>query len=130
MRKNKHSNIKNTHGRRCTTNQETPTEQGMDESLQRIFPGFALRDGQRQVIAHILEQPDGDVVCTFPTGYGKSLCYIVPVEVLGRACVVVSPLCSLIQVRVAIRFPVICAKIVQLDSGACSDSLSGDLSEN
>tara|TARA_B100002051_G_scaffold160173_1_gene151405 strand:+ start:295 stop:660 length:366 start_codon:yes stop_codon:yes gene_type:complete len=121
----------------------------MDESLQRIFPGFALRDGQRQVIAHILEQPDGDVVCTFPTGYGKSLCYIVPVEVLGRACVVVSPLCSLIQVRVAIRFPVIgakivqliqvrvairfpviCRKIVQLDSGACSDSLSGDLSEN
>lgn len=61
------------------------------------FP--TLKPGQRDVIEHVLESGDdgGDVVCKFPTGYGKSLCYCVPVLHLRRWALVVSPLCSLIQ---------------------------------
>ena len=45
---------------------------------------------------------NSDILCTFPTGYGKSLCYIIPAHVLAAPCIVVSPLCSLIQVVISL----------------------------
>lgn len=65
--------------------------------VSHVFPGIALRPGQASVIESILASPGDDIICTFPTGYGKSLCYIAPVLALGQGCIVVSPLCSLIQ---------------------------------
>lgn len=66
--------------------------------IANVFPGITLRPGQATVIESILACPRGDIICTFPTGYGKSLCYIAPVLALRQGCIVVSPLCSLIQV--------------------------------
>ena len=39
----------------------------------------------------------GDLICGFPTGYGKSVCYALPALHLGALALVVSPLCSLIH---------------------------------
>ena len=95
---------------------------GIETTMQQEFPSLHLRAGQEQVITHILSEgnshrtqlslfalkltntlntatgQNSDVLCTFPTGYGKSLCYIIPAHVLAAPCIVVSPLCSLIQV--------------------------------
>jgi ATP-dependent DNA helicase RecQ len=60
------------------------------------FPNF--RGVQARAIAAALEGRDAVVVMA--TGGGKSLCYLLPPLVLGRAVVVVSPLCSLMQDQV------------------------------
>ena len=75
-------------------------EQDAVERTVAAYFGFAaLKAGQREVIEHLLATGDGggDVVCKFPTGIGKSLCYCVPVLNTHRFALVVSPLCSLIQ---------------------------------
>ena len=67
-------------------------------SLREHF-GFAdFREGQREVIAAILEGKDAVVV--MPTGSGKSLCYQLPAMMLGGATVVVSPLIALMKDQV------------------------------
>ena len=94
----------------------------IETTMQQEFSSLHLRAGQQQVITHILSEgnshrtqnqfictqtnqtlntateQNSDILCTFPTGYGKSLCYIIPAHVLAAPCIVVSPLCSLIQV--------------------------------
>ena len=67
-------------------------------SLHEHF-GFAdFREGQREVVAAILEGKDAVVV--MPTGSGKSLCYQLPALMLGGATVVVSPLIALMKDQV------------------------------
>jgi len=68
-------------------------------TVAAYFGFAALKPGQREVIEHLLAAGDGggDVVCKFPTGFGKSLCYCVPALHARRLALVVSPLCSLIQ---------------------------------
>ena len=67
-------------------------------SLREHF-GFAdFREGQREVIAAILEGKDAVVV--MPTGSGKSLCYQLPAMMFGGATVVVSPLIALMKDQV------------------------------
>ncbi|MGH9971155.1 MAG: RecQ family ATP-dependent DNA helicase [Pyrinomonadaceae bacterium] len=67
-------------------------------SLREHF-GFAeFREGQREVIAAILEGKDAVVV--MPTGSGKSLCYQLPALMLGGATLVVSPLIALMKDQV------------------------------
>jgi ATP-dependent DNA helicase RecQ len=67
-------------------------------SLRAHF-GFAdFREGQREVIAAILEGKDAVVV--MPTGSGKSLCYQLPAMMFGGATVVVSPLIALMKDQV------------------------------
>jgi ATP-dependent DNA helicase RecQ len=68
------------------------------ESLHEHF-GFAeFREGQREVIAAILEGKDAVVV--MPTGSGKSLCYQLPALMFGGATLVVSPLIALMKDQV------------------------------
>jgi RecQ family ATP-dependent DNA helicase len=71
----------------------------VQRTVTAYFGFAALKAGQREVIEHLLATGDGggDVVCKFPTGFGKSLCYCVPVLHTRRLALVVSPLCSLIQ---------------------------------
>jgi len=67
-------------------------------SLREHF-GFAdFREGQREVIAAILEGKDAIVV--MPTGSGKSLCYQLPAMMFSGATLVVSPLIALMKDQV------------------------------
>lgn len=67
-------------------------------SLHEHF-GFAdFREGQREVIAAILEGKNAIVV--MPTGSGKSLCYQLPAMMFDGATVVVSPLIALMKDQV------------------------------
>jgi ATP-dependent DNA helicase RecQ len=67
-------------------------------SLREHF-GFAdFREGQREVIAAVLEGKDAVVV--MPTGSGKSLCYQLPAMMFSGATLVVSPLIALMKDQV------------------------------
>ena len=67
-------------------------------SLREHF-GFAdFREGQREVVAAILEGKDAVVV--MPTGSGKSLCYQLPALMFEGATLVVSPLIALMKDQV------------------------------
>ena len=67
-------------------------------SLRAHFGFDEFREGQREVIAAILEGKDAVVV--MPTGSGKSLCYQLPAMMLGGATLVVSPLIALMKDQV------------------------------
>jgi ATP-dependent DNA helicase RecQ len=75
--------------------------QGMANALTSLREHFGFndfREGQREVIAAILEGKDAVVV--MPTGSGKSLCYQLPAMMLGGATLVVSPLIALMKDQV------------------------------
>src|SRR5687768_13396534 len=67
-------------------------------SLRKHFGFEDFREGQRDVIASILEGKDAVVV--MPTGSGKSLCYQLPAMILDGATLVVSPLIALMKDQV------------------------------
>ena len=67
--------------------------------LQRVFGFTALRPGQDEIVAAVLD--GADVLAVMPTGAGKSLCYQLPAIVSGRLTVVVSPLIALMRDQVA-----------------------------
>lgn len=75
-----------------------PTIERARQVLAEHFGFSDLRDGQRRVVAGILEGCDTLVV--LPTGGGKSLCYQLPALVLPGLAVVVSPLIALMDDQV------------------------------
>ena len=60
------------------------------------FPDF--REGQREIVQHLVDGHDALVV--MPTGAGKSLCYQVPAVARGGLTIVVSPLIALMKDQV------------------------------
>ena len=54
-----------------------------------------LKDKQDELISHYIE--GNDVIGLLPTGYGKSLCYILPPLISDKVMIIISPLISLME---------------------------------
>jgi len=70
-----------------------------NNTLRSVFGLESFRHGQEEIVQAVL---DGrDVLAVMATGSGKSLCYQFPAVSLGKRCLVVSPLISLMNDQVA-----------------------------
>lgn len=71
----------------------------LQETLEDTFGLTAFREGQRELVTHMLEGQD--VLGIMPTGGGKSLCYQLPAVLMEGITIVISPLISLMKDQVA-----------------------------
>ena len=71
----------------------------MEETINIILKKYwkidNLKDKQKELILHYLE--GNDVIGLLPTGYGKSLCYLLPPLITNKIIFIISPLISLME---------------------------------
>ena len=77
---------------------ELPAMPDKYQVLQSVYGYTAFREGQEDVIDHILAGQD--VLSVMPTGSGKSICYQLPALMLDGLAIVISPLISLMKDQV------------------------------
>ena len=65
----------------------------LDKELYKHFQLSSFREGQKEVIEHVMKREN--VLAVMPTGTGKSLCYQLPARLLPSPVIVISPLLSL-----------------------------------
>lgn len=75
------------------------SQEDLETAIQYFLGINTFRHKQLEVIKHVFDKRD--VICTFPTGYGKSICYLSPALVKNGPILVISPLVSLIQDQVS-----------------------------
>lgn len=73
--------------------------ENLDSLLKQVTGFDEFRAGQEEVVRSIIQ--GRDTIAVLPTGAGKSLCYQLPVHVLGGTVLIVSPLLSLMEDQVA-----------------------------
>lgn len=56
-----------------------------------------LKPKQKEIINLFLKKEKKDTIAILPTGYGKSLCYVVPYLIKKKNVIVISPLISLME---------------------------------
>ncbi len=78
--------------------------------LQKYWKIDSLKDKQKELITNYLN--GNDVVGLLPTGYGKSLCYLLPSLITDKVIFIISPLISLMEDQkeklVEMNIPVAC----------------------
>lgn len=85
----------------CSTEDSTEAKANscpLRSTLQVLFGHNEFREAQEWTVRRCLNKERTLLVA--PTGFGKSLCYALPSALLDGICIVVSPLLSLIQVRI------------------------------
>lgn len=68
---------------------------GYEKTLKKKFGFEKLRSKQKKVIDAILDGKD--VIGLLTTGYGKSICYLLPALYLKQTVIIISPLISLME---------------------------------
>ncbi len=67
----------------------------VNEILKKYWKIDCLKDKQSEIITNYIEGKD--VIGLLPTGYGKSLCYLLPPLITDKVIFIISPLISLME---------------------------------
>ncbi len=67
----------------------------LDKTVLKYWPDIILKDKQIEII--LLYIDGRDAIGLLPTGYGKSMCYILPPLITNKVIFIISPLISLME---------------------------------
>ncbi|CAH0383230.1 unnamed protein product [Bemisia tabaci] len=69
------------------------------ESVEYML-GIKLRDVQREVVTSMVDSPGDNFLLLAPTGWGKTLCFLIPPLISLSSVLLISPLISLLEEQI------------------------------